>query len=982
MIHMKWLCVSLAIVGTTLGAPMREALEPKNVAVVINEDSWASVAVADAYVRLRGIPPGNVIRLGNLPGFETISVDDFRALILAPVFAAIQERGLKDAIDCIAYSSDIPYEVGFHGDLGSNQVPPEVGDQGSLTGMTYLHEAVAAKAYRAYASLNSNRYARRAFVDRPESPLSDDEATALREVDLLLHEKKSAAAAKILSALCNRHPGRPLALYNLACCLAVDGQTDAAGDALDRAVKAGWWDAAHASRDPDLEPLRALPAYAALRARMEQNRLNLSVGPTLPFRSRIAWDMQGQPGKAESGPRYMLSVMLGVTSGRGTSVREAVAALERAAASDGTRPAGSVYYMVNDDIRSRTRRWGFEAAVRLLTQEGVAAVIADGSLPQKKLDIAGAMVGVPTFDFVASGSRILPGAICEHLTSTGGTMVWDGGQTALTEFLRHGAAGSSGTVTEPYAIQAKFPDPFIHVHYARGASLAEAFYQSVAAPYQLLIVGDPLCRPWGPARGTPGLPEPLVKEAPVKADPMLDPAALRRGLRVVCDGQSKALNGAVGPQPWSTAGIARGATITVEGFVEARTNDIYQFQVLSDGNARVDVAGRPLAGVGKGRWQTFPVPLEKGWHAVTLSLTAGGAGGTPWAGEPLDLRFGAAGVPPLAPQMRYRPRQGDAIRYTGLVPRVLIDGMTDDPLSIRMRFALDGLDEAVGGSVRMTWKSPDGSGWSIEPASAEARIAKGVCEPAAFQVLYSGAPFASNAFFTLPVCHLDVRTGSGNETTDPVTLPLERIMKDRPRPAMDVPRVPSPPRIDGVLDDAAWACPANVTGLLRPQLDRPAAQATRAWLAWDDHGLYFAARCAEPEKDKLRLKSRQRDDPTYGDDSIELFLAPDVWAKPYYQIVVNAAGVVYDSREQDASWNGDLSVAVGREAGGWTVELAVPWASLGAERPKAGAKIRVLVARNRRAAGASELSLWPFISGGNHQPNLFAEGVLKAGGPG
>jgi hypothetical protein len=34
------------------------------------------------------------------------------------------------------------------------------------------------------------------------------------------------------------------------------------------------------------------------------------------------------------------------------------------------------------------------------------------------------------------------------------------------------------------------------VHYARGATLAEAFYQSVQAPYQLLVVGDPLCRPW------------------------------------------------------------------------------------------------------------------------------------------------------------------------------------------------------------------------------------------------------------------------------------------------------------------------------------------------------------------------------------------------------------------------------------------------------------------------------------------------------
>src|SRR5262249_36956377 len=49
---------------------------------------------------------------------------------------------------------------------------------------------------------------------------------------------------------------------------------------------------------------------------------------------------------------------------------------------------------------------------------------------------------------------------------------------------------------EPYALQAKFPFAFLHVHYARGCSLAEAFYQSVYGPYQLLIVGDPLCRPW------------------------------------------------------------------------------------------------------------------------------------------------------------------------------------------------------------------------------------------------------------------------------------------------------------------------------------------------------------------------------------------------------------------------------------------------------------------------------------------------------
>ena len=36
----------------------------------------------------------------------------------------------------------------------------------------------------------------------------------------------------------------------------------------------------------------------------------------------------------------------------------------------------------------------------------------------------------------------------------------------------------------------------MQLHYVRGCSLAEAFYQSVSGPYQLLIVGDPLCQPW------------------------------------------------------------------------------------------------------------------------------------------------------------------------------------------------------------------------------------------------------------------------------------------------------------------------------------------------------------------------------------------------------------------------------------------------------------------------------------------------------
>jgi hypothetical protein len=177
---------------------------------------------------------------------------------------------------------------------------------------------------------------------------------------------------------------------------------------------------------------------------------------------------------------------------------------------DGTYPAGKVYYLTNGDVRAKTRAPAFKSAARLLQNFGVTAEIVEGVLPQQKGDVLGAMIGAVDYRFADSGSKVHGGAICENLTSFGGILRENGGQTALTECLRAGAAGSSGTVTEPFAIQAKFPHPMIHAHYAQGCTLAEAFYQSVQGPYQLLIVGDPLCRPWAtiPTIRASGLPAP------------------------------------------------------------------------------------------------------------------------------------------------------------------------------------------------------------------------------------------------------------------------------------------------------------------------------------------------------------------------------------------------------------------------------------------------------------------------------------------
>jgi uncharacterized protein (TIGR03790 family) len=213
------------------------------------------------------------------------------------------------------------------------------------------------------------------------------------------------------------------------------------------------------------------------------------------FRSWYGWSDTGQPLEA-GGSGYLLSTMLAVTSGRGNSLPEVISYLMRSAEADGTQPRGTIYYMRNGNVRSTTRQPGFAPAVAELKELGVLAEVLNGTVPSDRNDVQGLMAGSSDFDWSATGSKIKPGALCEHLTSFGGVLRANASQTPLSVFLRYGAAGATGTITEPYAIGDKFPLPSVQVHYARGCTLAEACYQSVAGPYQLLVVGDPLCRPW------------------------------------------------------------------------------------------------------------------------------------------------------------------------------------------------------------------------------------------------------------------------------------------------------------------------------------------------------------------------------------------------------------------------------------------------------------------------------------------------------
>jgi tetratricopeptide (TPR) repeat protein len=505
---MRTLLVVAALVAiAALSVPLPECAAgggPETTVVVVNADSPLSLQLANEYVRRRGIPTARVCRLEGVPTLAVVDVDTFRARLWGPVKAFLERGGLLERTDLLVWSADFPYGVDFAADKKVEGKAPYT-PIASLTAMTYAWRRVEAKDADGYLDLLSNGYYRRGPGEGGAGrEVSDEEAILRSDAQTFLVDKKweeaAATYAKLLATL--RHDAE--SQYNYACCLARLGRTEEALTALGAAVDAGFDLVAHAEDDPDLEALRALPGFKAVLERMRSASKG-AVQPSRAFSSRWAWTGGVEADRApapDARGRYLLSTMLAYTGPWGNSVPEALAALGASIDADGTNPDGTFYFLVNGDVRAKTREPRFAGAIAALEAMGRKAKLLvagqdgqTGVLPVRCDDVLGAMAGTASFDWAKSGSRILPGAICEHLTSFG-AMFNSGSQTKLSEWVRHGAAGSSGAVFEPYALQQKFPVPHLQVHYAAGCSLAEAFFQSVWGPYQLLVVGDGLARPF------------------------------------------------------------------------------------------------------------------------------------------------------------------------------------------------------------------------------------------------------------------------------------------------------------------------------------------------------------------------------------------------------------------------------------------------------------------------------------------------------
>ena len=485
---------------------------PENVAVIVNEDSASSKLIANHYVRLRKIPARNVIYLTEIPDREKTDLNTFKTKILAPILKQLELRNILHSVDYIVYSADFPTSISIlrHRNLLFDELRKMSGSSketrvrsshlyksyASINALTYFAIPVLADD-PGYLRMDANSYYRvpaRQILPRPFIGQQQKEYEAAIEA----FEQRSGEiydqAIATLQKLVKENPSQAAVSYWLAKFYAVRGDVDLSIKWLTNAVQNGWNYREQTKQEKAFETVRRNPLFRGLEDNIPDQPFTFA--PTRGFKHQRRWAINGMLNEqAGQGNSFFLSTVLAVTRNLGTTEQEALDQLQASIGADGSNPEGTFYFSLGKGVRNATRKSQIKPVVKTLKAMGKKAVTLKSDLPEDAPDVCGLLTGTSKFDFASSGSKIVPGAICEHLTSYGGRLSVPT-QTKLSELIRYGAAGSSGTVTEPHAVAAKFPHAMIHVHYARGCSLAESFYQSVAGPFQLLIVGDALCQPY------------------------------------------------------------------------------------------------------------------------------------------------------------------------------------------------------------------------------------------------------------------------------------------------------------------------------------------------------------------------------------------------------------------------------------------------------------------------------------------------------
>lgn len=178
----------------------------------------------------------------------------------------------------------------------------------------------------------------------------------------------------------------------------------------------------------------------------------------------------------------------------GQNFEEVKKLIDTGVASDYSHPQGTAYLLKTSDIPRNSRAVGFPEIAEKFKNLWPVTYMEQDYISGRK-DVMFYFTGHYRVPHLTE-NQYLPGAVADHLTSTGGVMSGND-QMNIMEWIRAGVTASYGAVIEPCNFPAKFSNPGLLMYfYLRGSTVIEAYWKSVAQPGQGLFLGEPLAKPF------------------------------------------------------------------------------------------------------------------------------------------------------------------------------------------------------------------------------------------------------------------------------------------------------------------------------------------------------------------------------------------------------------------------------------------------------------------------------------------------------
>jgi hypothetical protein len=149
-------------------------------------------------------------------------------------------------------------------------------------------------------------------------------------------------------------------------------------------------------------------------------------------------------------------------------------------------------------------------------------------------------------------------------------------------------------------------------------------------------------------------------------------------------------------------------------------------------------------------------------------------------------------------------------------------------------------------------------------------------------------------------------------------------------------KIESPIKLDGVLDEPAWAKAQPISNFTQRELNEnaPVTERTEVAVLYNRTELYIGVWCFDSEPDKI-VAQKMKWDFEYGVEDNFIFVLDTYGDKRNaYLFVTNPNGAQYDalvvdnSRRTNVDWNGVWYVAAARTSQGWFAEVKIPFSTL------------------------------------------------------